>query len=259
MNGKRLGKRLPLSRRGLVRAGLAGAAMLAVTAIVAACQPPPSYESEPLSFAALPPLVFDLGGIKVVERRSTPHPSDVDHLFSTPPAVAARLWAEDRLRTSGNVGLLRVTIEEASARITPLATNTDLEGLFTEEQAERLDLQLRVTIEAIDASGQVNGSATAMPGAPARCWKASRSQSASGLTTRSCGRYFTTTTPARRRRSGSTWGSICAATAPKPSWRPHRSIAPQSGQQRPGQNANHRATRSAECLECLNCDGSESH
>ena len=135
--------------------------MLAVTAIVAACQPPPSYESEPLSFAALPPLVFDLGGIKVVERGSTPHPSDVDHLFSTPPAVAARLWTEDRLRTSGHVGLLRVTIEKASARITPLETNTDLKGLFTEEQAERLDVRLRVTIEAIDESGQVNGSATA--------------------------------------------------------------------------------------------------
>ena len=135
--------------------------MLAVTAIVAACQPPPSYESEPFSFAALPPLVFDLGGIEVVERTSTPHPSDVDHLFSTPPADAARLWAEDRLRTSGHVGLLRVTIEEASARITPLATNTDLKGLFTEEEAERLDVRLRVTIEAIDESGQVNGSATA--------------------------------------------------------------------------------------------------
>ena len=135
--------------------------MLAVTTIVAACQPPPSYESEPFSFAALPPLVFDLGGIEVVERGSPPHASDVDHLFSTPPAVAARLWAEDRLRTSGSVGLLRVTIEDASARITPLKTNTDLKGLFTEEQAERLDLRLRVTIEAIDESGQVNGSATA--------------------------------------------------------------------------------------------------
>ena len=161
MNGKRLGKRLQLSRRGFVRSGLLGVGMLVVGAIVAACQPPPSYESEPLSFAALPPLVFDLGGIKVVERRSTPHPSDVDHLFSTPPAVAARLWAEDRLQTSGDLGLLRVTIEKASARITPLKTNTDLKGLFTEEQAERLDLRLRVTIEAIDGSGQVNGSATA--------------------------------------------------------------------------------------------------
>ena len=135
--------------------------MLVVTAIVAACQPPPSYENEPFSFAALPPLVFDLGGIEVVERGSTPHPSDVEHLFPTPPAVAARLWAEDRLRTSGTLGLLRVTIEEASARITPLATNEDLEGLFTEEQVERLDVRLRVTIEAIDESGQVNGSATA--------------------------------------------------------------------------------------------------
>ena len=161
MNGKKFEKHLPLTRRGLVRASLAGAAMLVAGAVVAACQTPPKHESEPLSFAALPPLVFDLGGIDIVERASAPHPSDVDHLFPTPPAVGARIWTNDRLRASGHVGWLRVTIEEASARVTPLETNTNLKGLFTEEQAERLDTRLRVTIEAIDASGEVNGSATA--------------------------------------------------------------------------------------------------
>ena len=57
--------------------------------------------------------------------------------------------------------MLRVTIDEASARSTPFATNKDLEGLLTEEQAERIDARLRVTIEAIDGNGEVNGSATA--------------------------------------------------------------------------------------------------
>ena len=68
---------------------------------------------------------------------------------------------EDRLRASGRVGVLRVTIDEASARSTPFATNKNLEGLLTEEQAERLDVRLRVTIEAIDQNGEVNGSASA--------------------------------------------------------------------------------------------------
>ena len=135
--------------------------MLVAAAAMAGCERPPIQESKPLSFAALPPLVFDLGGIEIVEPAVAPHPSDVDHLFPTPPAIGARLWANDRLRASGLVGRLRVTIEEASARSTPLATNTDLEGLFTEEQAERLDVRLRVTIDAIDQSGAVNGSATA--------------------------------------------------------------------------------------------------
>ena len=162
MNGSGLGERISATRRGLVRAGLAGAAMLVAAALVAGCETaPPDREGAPVSFAALPPLVFDLGRIEIVEPAAAPHPSDVDRLFPNPPAVAARIWADDRLRANGHAGLLRVTIDEASARATPLATNTDLEGLFTEEQAERLDLRLRVTIEAVDESGTVRGHATA--------------------------------------------------------------------------------------------------
>ena len=162
MIGKGLAKRLGTVRVRFGRAGLATVALLAVAVIAVGCETaPPRHESTPPSFAALPPLVFDLGRIEIVERPAAPHPDDVEHLFPTPPAVAIGLWVTDRLRASGTIGALRVTVEEASARSTPLATNTDLKGLFTEEQAERLDLRLRVTIEAIDASGQVNGSASA--------------------------------------------------------------------------------------------------
>ena len=144
------------------RVGLTAAALLAVAVIAVGCEVPlPSRDSTAPSFAHLPPLVFDLARIEVVERGAAPHPSDVDHLFPIPPAVAARLWVEDRLRASGHVGVLRVTIDEASARSTPFATNKNLEGLLTEEQAERIDARLRVTIEAIDGNGEVNGSATA--------------------------------------------------------------------------------------------------
>ena len=162
MIGKGLAKRLGWVRGRFGRVGLAATALLAVAAIAVSCETaPPSRDSAPPSFAALPPLVFDLGRIEVVERPAAPHPDDVAHLFPTPPAIAIGLWVTDRLRASGTVGVLRVTVDEASARSTRLETNTDLEGLFTKEQAERLDLRLRVTIEAIDASGQVNGSASA--------------------------------------------------------------------------------------------------
>ena len=162
MVGRGLAMRLGMVRGRLGRMGLGIVVLLGVTAIAVGCETaPPRHESTPPSFAALAPLVFDLGRIEVVQRPAAPHPDDIDHLLPTSPAVAIGLWVTDRLRASGTAGALRVTVEEASARSTPLATNTDLEGLFTEEQAERLDLRLRVTIEAIDASGQVNGSATA--------------------------------------------------------------------------------------------------
>ena len=163
MDGKGLRARLSAVRGGGLRAGLAGALLLVAFAIVAGCEtaPPRQPESAPLSFAHLPPLVFDLARIEVVERPVAPDPADVDHLFLTAPATAVRLWAEERLRTSGTDGLLRVTIEEASARTTSLATNAEFRDLFKEEQAERLDLRLRVTITAIDENGEVRGHATA--------------------------------------------------------------------------------------------------
>ena len=149
-------------RAGIVRAGLAAALVLAVSALAAGCESaPPPRQPDPLSFTNLPPLVFDLGRIEVVERPAAPDPADVGHRFATPPAAGVRQWVQERLRASGAEGLLRVTIEEASARLTPLTTNAAFEDLFTEEQAERLDLHLRVTIEAVDASGAVRGHASA--------------------------------------------------------------------------------------------------
>lgn len=156
-------RRRPAGRAGIVRAGFAAALLLIASALAAGCETgPPPGQPDALSFTNLPPLVFDLGRIEVVERPAAPDPAaDVGHRFATPPAAGVRLWAEQRLRASGTEGLLRVTIEEASARATPLATNAEFEDLFTEEQAERLDLRLRVTVEAVDASGAVRGHASA--------------------------------------------------------------------------------------------------
>ncbi len=162
MVGKGLAMGIETVRGRLGHLGLAAAALLAVAVVAAGCDTPPQrYESTPPSFAALPPLVFDLDRIEVVERPAAPHPDDVDHLLPTSPATAIGIWVNDRLRARGTVGALRVTVEEASARLTLLETDIEFEDIFTKEQAERLDVRLRVTIEAIDHNGEVNGSATA--------------------------------------------------------------------------------------------------
>ena len=159
---KGLALRFGMVRGRFGRLGLATAALLAVAVITAGCDtPPPRYESTPPSFAALPQLVFDLDRIEVVERPAAPHPDDVDHLMPTSPATRIGISVNDRLRARGTVGALRVTVEEASARLTMLETDIEFEDIFTKEQAERLDVALRVTIEAIDHNGAVNGSAIA--------------------------------------------------------------------------------------------------
>ena len=211
MVGKGVAKRLWALRIGFGRAGLAGAALLAVAVIAAGCETaPPRYESEPPSFAALPPLVFDLARIEVVERPAAPHPDDVDHLLPTPPAVAIGLWVRDRLRANGTTGALRVTVEEASARSTPLATNTDFEGLFTEEQQNAWTCGSASPSRRSTTMATSTAAPPPLPSAPARCRRASPSASAVGCTTRPSRPCSTTTTPARSRRSASIWGSICA-------------------------------------------------
>ena len=122
MVGKGLAKRLGTVRGRVGRVGLtADRAARRGSVIAVSCETaPPSRDSAPPSFAALPPLVFDLGRIEVVERPAAPHPDDVAHLFPTPPAVAIALWVTERLRASGTVGALRVTVDEASARSTRL-------------------------------------------------------------------------------------------------------------------------------------------
>ena len=161
MNGRALRRRIPAMPGGAMRAARAGALLLALAAAVAACETAPPPERVPLSFAHLPPLVFELGRIEVVEPAAEPHPADIDHLLPIPPAVAARLWVDERLRADGAAGLLRVTIDEASARGTRLETDAALEDLFTLEQSELVETRLRVTVEAIDGTGSVRGHAIA--------------------------------------------------------------------------------------------------
>ena len=64
-------------------------------------------------------------------------------------------------RTAEAKGLLdrprdpRRIVEDASAVTEELETNKDLEGLFTTEQAERVDARLQVRIEISDENGVV--------------------------------------------------------------------------------------------------------
>ena len=50
---------------------------------------------------------------------------------------------------------MHVIIEDASVVLEELETNKDLEGLFTTEQAERVDARIQVRIEITDENGTV--------------------------------------------------------------------------------------------------------
>lgn len=109
-----------------------------------------------LSFKHLPALSFKVGRIEFVEKFQSPlRPPNVEHLFPTPISAALRRWSDDRLKAEGGLNVMHVIIEDASAVAEELETNKDLEGLFTTEQAERVDARLLVRIEISDENGAV--------------------------------------------------------------------------------------------------------
>jgi hypothetical protein len=134
-----------------------------VVVFAAGCQTTVSKPvTKDLSFAQLPLLTFDLARIDIVDAYQPPlGPPNVDHDFPTPPNVALKGWVQDRLRVNGGSGVLRVIIEDASARAVRLETNADLEGLITTEQNERLDARMLVTLEIADDEGVVRAHTTA--------------------------------------------------------------------------------------------------
>ena len=145
-----------IGRLKRTKALMVAISLIAITAL-AACETTVTRPDIPeLSFKHLPALSFSVGRIEIVENYRSPlRPPNVEHLFPTPISAALRRWSDDRLKAEGGSHVMRVIIEDASAVIEELETNKDLEGLFTTEQAERVDARLQVRIEISDESGAV--------------------------------------------------------------------------------------------------------
>jgi len=133
------------------------AVSLIAVAFLAACETTVSRAVIPeLSFKHLPALSFAVGRIEVVENYRSPlRAPHVEHLFPIPISAALKRWSDDRLVAEGGTDVMRVIVEDASAVTEELETNKDLEGLFTNEQAERVDARLQVRIEITDENGEV--------------------------------------------------------------------------------------------------------
>ena len=153
----------PHARRPVLSPGrlIAPLAAAVLAAALAACQSSAGRPApDPPAFADRPPLVFELARIEVVAPPAAPA-AGAGRPAPVPLAAALEAWAAERLRAEGSAGLLRLTVHEARATVSALPTDEGLEGLFTREQAERLDLRLAATVEIVDAAGAVLGHAAA--------------------------------------------------------------------------------------------------
>ena len=128
---------------------------------LAACQPPAKPKYADITFDHLPPFELDVAEIIIKtpyqEPLESPH---VGELFPVSPSRAARRWAEDRLRATGERGSATVTIIQSGAVETELERTTGVTGLFTRDQAQSYEIVIEMSIEAMDPVGPRAASAS---------------------------------------------------------------------------------------------------
>ena len=138
-------RRLPRTFLALIALGfLAGCATSA---------PPPRFPD--IRFTQEPKLRLDVGSITIQDDYRPPfHAPNVEHLFPVPPARAAETWAHDRLEaTGGSARRARVRITDASVVETDLPRTGGITGAFTNQQTERYDATLAMSVDILDDHG----------------------------------------------------------------------------------------------------------
>ncbi|MFM9890409.1 MAG: hypothetical protein ACKVOE_07225 [Rickettsiales bacterium] len=130
--------------------------------LLAACSTAPAaYQPQPYSYGA--PLTISALQVKVTDNFSTPLKlPHIEQDFPVLPSTVLKHWADQRLKASGNGGVMEVSINEASAVAVPLAKTKGVEGFFTDDQDTRYNLTLKVNFRIYsgtsglsDASGDV--------------------------------------------------------------------------------------------------------
>lgn len=128
--------------------------VLAASALVllSACQTNPSPQRLPeISFAAKRPISLDVGQVEIVREYISPaRRPNVDHLMQVSPEAAAIRWVQDRIKPMGRTGTARVVIRDAAVVETELRTDKSFSGNFKDQQSERYEGSLDVSVQILD-------------------------------------------------------------------------------------------------------------
>lgn len=130
---------------------------LVLLAGLGACTTPAPTEKFPeMTFRHLPPIELLVSDLTVestaVQSTEPPH---IGHLFPTPPEVALRNWARDRLVARGGPGTTaRFTIVRAEALGRPISTDAGITGLFKKELSDRYEGFIDAVLTIYDRNGQ---------------------------------------------------------------------------------------------------------
>jgi hypothetical protein len=139
------------------------AALLALPLLaLGACETPPQTQILPqLTFANKTPLNLNVMRVDVVSEYQAPLKApNVEHLFTTSPEAAMKVWARDRLNPVGRRNTAQVLVREASVVETTLKTDKGFTGMFKKEQSERYEAVLDVHVVIRDERGMPLAQAT---------------------------------------------------------------------------------------------------
>lgn len=133
-------------------------ALALVAFSLTACEDAPSSTAPaPISFANTAPIRLNVASINVVESYRAPmRAPNVDHIMPTPPVMALKQWAGQRLVAAGGQGSLEIIIEDAAVKETKLALKDGIKGFFTDEQSERYDAHMKVTFRLYDGVNTIS-------------------------------------------------------------------------------------------------------
>ncbi len=158
-----LTEQLHRAQRVLPSRVLAPLAAMAFALTLGACADKPTVQRLPeLSFTNEPAINLDVAQMEIVsDFQPTGQPPHYEHLMPVSPEAAAIRWAKDRLHPVGRTGYARVVIKDAKVIKTDLRTDKSLGGMFKDEQAERYQATLEVTVQIQDERHMVLGDVTA--------------------------------------------------------------------------------------------------
>jgi hypothetical protein len=127
-------------------------AILLTALLLTACQEAPqNYTLTPISFSQQAPIRIDVARVNIIEDyKPTFKRPNVEHEFATSPMQAVRTWANERIQPVGQNGSLEVIIKEASVREVELPKSDGFRGFVTDDQSERYDAVLEVTLRLYD-------------------------------------------------------------------------------------------------------------
>jgi hypothetical protein len=151
---------LSLKTEGMKNIALA----LAATLLLAACSTPTQTGSDVANDYALPPkIVLDVQNISFVNLQSPERPaSPYDGADFTPSISGAiRKWATDRLQAGGKAGEAIVTVKEAALSREAMHIDTEMDKVFTRQQASKYIGHAVVSIEVRKSDNYAIASAEA--------------------------------------------------------------------------------------------------